>query len=751
MDFKHMLRYPEEKVIYPTWAQQIVHEQRRDTLLILTEFFIYICRKSEQEVLVCANSFSYADLESADDLDEYTFRLSFRSKESYAFVEKNKTIFVTKIQMAINEIMLKKEMPKISLIKSIEEKDYNLYDLLIKRYRALMAWTNRYPATTVIETLRRFVSNYRTEVNLGVIEDYGFDLPIFLKSMQIQPAYKSVVVPIRPDSKYLHILQDFITSDSQITEITILEKIEDEFIQLFKLITQIPQVSLSKLTFKSLDLTTAAAELLGEFLKDHRLYIKCIKCNVVDSEKLLTSFMDTKNDNFIGIHMQSIMLAENVDFINAALRISHLTLISCGLQTNEIFTKLARTYAPKLESLDLSYNKCNQPFTSNISIPLSLKKLVLDHVEWISDNLLLVLQKACNGSNDFSLSINNIILTNDQWKAFWKALKNIRINAPSLISFSWKGNQVRHHLIGIIERSQIVFLSLAECNIKDKSSSLLGKYLDNTRTLKILDLHGSPNNPIDSKTIKSVLTHLPKCKTLRRLDLTDNQMASHSLYTTFIRSVSNCELHQMLCDGQNISDLKQFDDFVSVIVAKQKLEVRFPIRDLEKLCETASIAPEKMEYYKSSFKRPHGIKKDFPGYEEWNQLIENKYKDPIVEPPARSDTSAPVSTGSKRSFDSTSNSNSTSSFNTSNQSSNDFSVPSIVQFGTDPIPPQPPLIPPIPTSATDDDAPPSAFNIESRWQMDFVPVPEIDNTAIFTQFDRDFEVSKLIERLKMMS
>lgn len=757
MNFEQFFRFSDEQIVYQIWAKQIILEARRDTLLILTEFFIYIINQKNNKDYSLLNSFSYMDLEDAAELDEYTFRISFKSKDTYAFVEEKKTLIIKKIQLILNEVAIKKEMPKITLLEPLPEKNYAFSDLTISRYKALMAWSNRYPIDTVIDTLRRFVQNYTKEINLGIIEDYGLDLNLFLKSMEVNPNYRSVVVPYRPGSGYFSLIMSNISSDSNITKITILDKIEDDFHQFINLLIHIPQLSFNKLVLKTLDLSAATTELLVEYLKDHVLTIKFIKCSFSESEKLVTTMMTMQN-KLKGVYFESMWLDDSTDLVNATLSVPNVSLRSCGILANEMLTKIGRNSANQLVSMDLSYNKCKDDFATHLIFPDTFKRLELKNVEWTPSNLFLVINSVCS-SNCQELLIDNVILSSAQWKQFWSNMKSDKIVSHNLLLLSWSNNQVRPQLLSIIENTQLEYLSFAGCSFKSNSASILCKFIEKSKSLKILDIH-SAENQIDHKVIKSILNVVPKCRTLKRLDVTDNLLATHSgLYSVFMKAIINSELRQLHCDGQGIIDLKQFEEFTNEISKKKICRVRFPENDFQKICENSSLSPEKIQSIKEKYYNPHKIHKNLTGHKDWNKLVYYEYKFHNIDPPVKMDNSAPLSNDGKQIADAyayrSTPVRAPSSFIGTRHNSLDVTSipkPNFQQINS-------PANQAIITQSLSesefpvidkDDAPNPSFNLESRWKMDFVSLPEIENDKLLQTFDQDFELSNLIQRLKKM-
>ncbi|OHT16466.1 hypothetical protein TRFO_02741 [Tritrichomonas foetus] len=673
-----------------------------------------IPKKFTSPPLVLIACHPFRDLVRLDALDEVTFRLTFKSENPYTFIEEKPSNILNIILDAITEIISPEFYPQIFTPTQLNKKiNEDLYYCLKQRYRAILAWNQIFPTQFLLQSLDRFLKLKPKNIDLGIIEDLGFNVPIFLDAIGIQPAITTLIIPTRQQSNYYEILTQFLPHNSTLKNIIIHEPLNDAFLHFFTAIRKFRLVALESLEFVECRISTDMCKLIRKFLHHHTIEIIFTKCVILQCETNIISFCNyssskqnsdninsaivpgdgpnsyiqnnstnnsnsskiitksnnnaggkesnnlngsnhnshgnsqnsnnasssnnnsnssnhasnnNNSNNLNGIHLTSVWLNDSVALRTALFKISHISLRGCRIKINEFFTTLSISLS-NLITLDLSKNSCMEPFSGKLAFPDTLKELYLNDVKWIEPNFTLVFNQACYHGQEISLSVANAFFL-DRKKSFEKFYKNIsNWSSSSLACLYWNCNTMNSKLCQfLLKCSNLKFLSLSGCKIKKPVTYSLQKLIENHKSLVILDIHGTPNNQLQSN-IPKILGWIRKSKTIRRVDISHNNLDALCIQKLADLISSNLMLRQVLFSDLIIDDYQSFEPLVNALRERSMvIYIQFPEDFINKLKRKGLVSLEQINEIKPLFKDPLSPEKQ-DCHEQWQKLIDHDYQE----------------------------------------------------------------------------------------------------------------------------
>jgi hypothetical protein len=755
--FARLVDFDLEKPIFRNAVRQIIPGgERRSVFLIVTEFFVHVflpkTPQSDKDITLAAK-YALCDITKLDALDEVTFRITI-GREIVTIVVETPCTILTDIYYNLRYIQLSTSLPQIDTSLA-SNAPIDLFLAVQRRYRAKLAWQGTFAAPDVVQSIERFLKRQPRIIDLGIIEDLGLNVPIFLDAMAIHPHITTVLVPARPQSRFYEtLLHYFQFPPTVITTIGIVDCVEEEFYKFMSRMSKLPTMSLTTISFIGLDIDRITIEKLASFLNNgrYKLSLNFVKCDIQQCEERLNGLME-QSKTLVGVHMTTVWLADSVSVINAMLRLQCISLRGCGVKADEILSMLSRAYSLKVETLDLSKNTCGEQFKTTLMLPATLSKLIMDEVRWNYNNLITLFKLVCNAGQPMTFSCAKVQITDRHWSRFFQAIENCQ--APQLHALIWNDNPVHTKLCQLLLKAPILkVLCIAGSRVLSEAS--LQKVLENHRALYIVDMHGTALNHY-GPAIRGYFTAMKKSKSIKRLDVSHNKMGPQAFSRLVDLISTNPKIRQLLCDDNDLPNFAAFEPLVAAIQNREHaIYVRFPEEDFAVFSRNENIPESRVASIKAIFRPPeapvHG-----PGHEEWLRLMFQQYPEssdiedarapipkPEVEPPLsldRSDTPIEPSTPTR-------------DVRTPDQAAGIARAATHDGVMAKASVPSSPSHPGERANASRSPGPepPShiSFTTPANIQMDFVDVPPIQNAQVTAHYNSIYSIHNLSQRLRSL-
>ena len=612
-----------EKIIYSKDVRQITQGgQHRSVYLVITEFNIHIFSNhlDSIESLACH---PHRDLVRIDTIDEVTFRLTYKSENPYTFISQDLNKIITDIYDVVTTILLPECYPQISTPGLNLKSNHDLYYCLEQRYRAFLAWQQIYPTQFLSQSLDRFLKMRPKTIDLGIIEDLGLNVPVFLESSAIQPHISTIIVSTRQQSNYYGILQSLLQRNNTFKTLVFHEPLNETFLHFLAAIRKFRQLYVESLIFVECVITTSIYRHLEKLLEQHQASLSFTKCDVTQCETEL-SVLSKKCQNLTGLHLTSLWL--NVDFTSLDLfaNLTDLSLRGCRINIDAFITLLSASVT-HIQTLDLSKNSCLKPFSAKVAFPQSLLYLYLNDVVWSENNFATIFHQVCLSKAQITLSVAeaNFIDKNTSFDNFFKKLEN---GGPGLHCLYWNCNKLTQKFCQfLLKCTNLKFLSIACCKLKRNIAYHLQRLIEGHRSLVILDVH---NIPEASKiSISKIISWVKKSNTIRRVDLSGNTLDDHCILKLADCIANNTMLRQVLFDKIEVTDYSAFDILVHALKERTMIiYVQFPEEFISKMKNAKVISEEATNEIRALFKAPLSPEKQ-ECHEQWQKLIDHEYQE----------------------------------------------------------------------------------------------------------------------------
>jgi hypothetical protein len=744
-----------EKHIYSSLVQQIIPGgERRRIIIAVTEFFIHLylpnATKSDLQFLV---KYPLRDVTKLDALDEVTFRITF-GREILTVVEETKSTILGDLYHNLSCYQHRALLPQIDRAL-ISDEWIDLFVGVQKRYRACLAWQGTFVCPETVKSIDRLLKRQPRVIDLGIIEDLGLNVRVFLDAISIQPAITTIVVPPRPQSGFYEMIWHYVQQPTTvITTLTITESVEEDgFYQFLSGLTRLTSCSLQMIHFESLEVPPLAIDKLSELLAHGRLRLSLsfTKCVIRQCEDRLNALMEQEllpnvSPNLIGVHMTTVWLTESAAVKNAMLRLQNVSMRGCSIKADEILTMLPRAYPRRVEVLDLSRNQCVEPFKAPLSLPVTLSKLVMDNMKWDTNNLIALFKLVCGAGQLIHFSCVHVDMDPRRWKDFFQAIDTCP--APQLTTFVWTGNPVHAKLCQLLLKAGSLKV-LCIGGLRLPSDTSLQRLLAEHKTLEIVDMHGTSVTQI-GPNMKSLLTAIKRSKSIRRIDVSHNKMGPQAFARLVKLIVNNQKIQHVLLDDNDLPNYASFDPLVQAITQRGKtFFCRWPEEDMALFSRAENFTEEKLAAIRSLFRTPESPLEG-PGAEEWLNLVYQNYPESVIiaeaeKPTAHSDVVAlPRSVGHRVEMEKPA------------PESQAVALPASPSRPADPPveTPQPrsslsgnPTSKPVLSPVFNGHA---AIRSPATVEMDFVDVPPIDNTKIYAQYQAMYNIQALTQRLRSL-
>jgi hypothetical protein len=722
-----------EKSIYCNIVRQIIPGgERRSVFLVVTEFFIHIFLLRSQKPgkdMRLASKYALCEITKLDALDEVTFRITI-GRETVTIVVDQRSTILSDIYHNLCCVQLPSALPRIDPAL-IANAAIDLFLSIQRRYRAKLAWQGKFASPDVHQSIDRFLKGHPRVIDLGVIEDLGWCVQVFLEAIAIHPLIDTILVPARPQSRFYDLLwRYFQCPTTAVTTLGVVESVDEKFDKFLSRLSQIPAISLNTLSFIDLEVSHGTIEKVQTFLNNgpHKLSLSFTKCDVRQCDTCLASVIENC-PNIVGLHMTTVWLASSVIVTPAMFRLKSISLRGCDVQADEILSMMSDADSLKVEMLDLSKNSCMGEFKATMTFPPTLSKLVMDEVDWNCTNVIILFKLVCNAGHPMSFSCAKVQIRDHEWKRFFRAIE--KCQAPLLNGLIWNENPVHEHLCTLLLNApKLKVLCIAGSRILHEKP--LRNLLESHKALYIVDMHGTALNRY-GPGILPYLSSIKKSGTIRRIDVSHNKMGQKSFSTLAELIATNPRIRQVLCDDNALENYAAFEPLITAIQHRKKtVYVRFPEAEFAAFASAESWSQETVAGIKSLFWPPEAPAR-FPGQEEWLKLIFQQYPEvshieDAQEPPKPGHDHLGMDVWSSESSDSIHN----------------------CEFPQQPVPPSTVQaanrikIAGLPAP----DPPTMRFATPPIIQMDFVDVPPVQNAQAIAHYTNIYSMHNVSQRLR---
>jgi len=715
------VKLDEETCLVHKWLTQVISKnESRSVLFLATEFNIFLFFKKENENSIELDKcYPLCDLKKAESVGKLMFILHFK-KDRITFVEELPTHILDIISVHLRYIMLPKELPKIDSSIGPDSPSKVSYKAVVRRYRAKMKWNGSVATEKMLTGIQQFIDSEPNRVDLGLIEDLGLDIEIFLQAIEIQPLITTLVIPYRQESKFWPILVDFMGKNSTIRRIMIHESYDiSGFKALCSSISKNFSSSLYYIDFTESQIDDSTISSINSLVSQHPISrLTITKCSIRKSENSLMNLMIKCGSvgQLLGISFTSMNLSTHLNLVNACLNLSHVYLKGCGIQISDVLDFLSlHTVANRLSLIDLTHNRCTEPMRTKLRMPVALSKLIVDDVIWNYHNLLSIFTASVNACQSFTLSVARASLDKVGWDKFFDSVESLP--APCLEGLIWRENPIPPKFCSFLAKCPVLaYLSLAGCS--DLSEATVWKTLEAQKRIQILDIHGMHKYKLGATGL-SLLNHLKRNKTLRRIDISRNKIGPQG-YSKLIEFIATSPtIKAILLDGNNLSEISIYESLVSTLQAKgSSITVKLPREDLQALRQSGDLSESRFLATKGLFRKPRPIPKEIPGSEEWTKLIIQQYDElEIIDDPIE-------------------------------LSENEDSEEDVKDIAQEENTDRSPLSEIVPNEMDNELLKEERRRYTCRWEMDFVDVPSIDNTSIIESYSNTYNLEVLCMKLQ---
>ncbi|OHS97798.1 hypothetical protein TRFO_09215 [Tritrichomonas foetus] len=712
-----------ENVVKTIWVQQIIQGGNYKNIFIaITDYFIRIYTETDGDIQQ-ANAHKHLDIVGLDALDEITLRITFKSEIVTILADSSSNILQI-IYSTVTKVLLPDEYPKCSPainIKNIQNSRF-IFSAIKMRYCALLAWQGNTPDKNVLSSLDRYVNKKSNFIDMGIISDYGFNVPVLLNAFQHQPLISTILIPHREKTDFYEYLIDFLPSSKTYKTLIIVETIPEKFEAMILAINPCQNLSLKCIEFLNVkEITSKTIAPIHKLIKDgHKLCLKFTNCFIPKCEKSLIQLMD-KQKNLTGIHMTSVWLKDSVAIKTVALRLKNLSLRGCNIQISEILSILSKVPASKLKTLDLSNNSCITPINDKISFPITIRKVIMNHVNWIIRNFHKVFSLSCNANRDVTLSLSYATFQDRKLEDAMKEFFNLlgKTTSPTLSALYWNGFPTDQKFFQFLQKAiNIKFVSFSDSQIKNVR--YFQSFIESAKLLNTIDIHSLS----DSKKINEIMkVVLKKSRTIQRLDISHNDINDQSFKKIVELLSSNNNIQQILLDDLKNVSFKEYQQFLNLLESRcTNLRVSFPRTDFNRFKEQKALNNDKIHKYHKLFNEPFADPA-IQHSKEWENLILQEYQDIKIDDPIEPPQIVEDDEDSRHSIG-------------SNHSSNSRHTPDKQALKILQAKGPPSLQKPV---------------IKKKVKFDLVEIPQIDNDPVIQQFNNHYSINYLMKVLESIT
>ena len=615
---------PAEKVIGKGWFHQVIpKKQLQIVYLISTEFDLYLFRKSikEENEKYEMTTLPYKNLSSIDFIDEMTFRLCFDTIGRFVFIKDEPEKFIKNIYFSVCNVLTPKNYPKINKkVIFIPSGDFN--DMIERRYRAFLVWKQSQASHFSLQRLRHYLKTKPKFIDLGIIEDLGLDIITFLEAINEFPQFHTIVVPSRQNSNYYKIIEKIIPLYSNVTHHIICECINQSLYDFLIFLSNFPITSIQTIQFKHCLINSKLIEHLKELLGKHQIALEFVACDIL-AEQEFNDLMQ-KSDNLTGISMSSVWFGRNFS-LNHSKNLRKLVLRGCYLEMQHLLLNLYES-TPFLEYLDLSKNFCVKEYFAPITFPPTITHLFFSQVQWSSIAFYIFFKSTCRIEKPFTLSLASAYFQQRKY-SYEQFYTYFDLETSNIYALYWNNNAIRSMLLYFLLRCpNFKFFSIAGCKIKRHVSRTLNKFIENEKSLLVLDLHGTYKIQY-TEFIPNFLNCVKKSQSIRRLDISNNKLDRYSIQKLAELITENPKIKQLLISDLDIDCFLDIQPLIDALKErKTTIYIDYPEKNFKFLQEKEDLTEEQILEIKSLFKQPISPV-DQDCYEHWQRQINKEYQE----------------------------------------------------------------------------------------------------------------------------
>lgn len=663
----------EELVINGRWVYRLYSKSpRKMVFFVLTEMNIYLFSSgNDRDILALGNEFSLYDIQQIDIIDSFSFVIHFRSK-TMKFQEQEASIIIPLISAQIAKIMIPREYPMMP--KGYEPKKTvgRNYFSVITRLKAKFKQQEKKLDTELLAFITNFCANESEEFIVSNCPNFMDSLDIILDSLEIEPLIHSLTFKKMSDSeidlsKLWHILANHMKKNTTITELSFEIPLGRGFYEFCTAILKNQNLSIQKLEFKNLSLSSPYLEALRRVVESKPnsstlQAFSMIRCSINDSSEAFINLIQAgkpgpKTESRINsFFIESINLSRKALLLETFFQLSSISLRGTCVELSSLLSFLSSSH---VKYADFSKSSCSTPILTERNLPQSLQHLVLDYIKWSPENLLSLFKILSVEHNPLLLSIKDAQMINDveSWRIFFAELEKSNISLSNVISFIWANNpltkQVSDCLIrGIMKSSSknskicnLEYISFAGCEILNPT--ILTHFLEFSEFIKGIDLRY-----IGPKICIDLLPFIRRAKNLEKLDISQNELGTEKDFLNRLNDIISMKnVDEIHIEGNSIDNYQMIKKIVEAI-QKRTFPIFIPYpKEAEGIPESSKKGDPLIFQLKSFMKKPQkndNLAHDEIWKYEWERRSHLLDKQEIVIPSDEEETQIFTSLNTKK-------------------------------------------------------------------------------------------------------
>ena len=579
--------------------------------LVTSSSSIHIC---DPQTLSIRSSHSLFDL-IRFQVSGTLFRLEFTEK-TYEF-ETTEPVdkIIHGIAHSVVQICSPDEYPEFPkyLVKKNESLPFKMF---MRRFTAKLRQYNRPIDKSTIRKLKAYVNTRPRVFEADYFPEMDDFFDILLETLHVEPTIVGLRVSSDPQHRKWRLLAEKLWKNRHIRSLKAGIPTDSDFEEFVRKWGDATHHNLQILCLANVAIESRTLELIRPLVECGR--IACLgleKVDLVDNaETVLRDMLSCEDVKLKAVNFSTMLLDRHFSLVEGLFsRLQVITLRGCALELLVLLRVMEKSH---VHVCDLSACSALHPLDNDISLPLCLKRLVLNDVVWMPENIVHIL-KLVGGLKECHLSLGNAKVQEGRWNKFFEHLRGVE--PGNLCSFVWMNNPVSGRLCKfLLQAKALKFLSLARCDIKYDSKKVQ-QLLRSHPSIVALDLHGITNS---AKIIKLLLGNVQ----IERLDISNNKLGKeglHLIIELITRMRANAEL---LIYNDGFNDEESLGAIASAITGRGKAKPIYvskpvPITHTNKKQLAAFI-----EYHNRDSKVPY--------HEEWRALLAQDYRsEEVVERP----------------------------------------------------------------------------------------------------------------------
>ena len=484
-------------------------------------------------------------------------------------------ILKTMIQYLYN-ILTDIEMPEVDL----ETFDYTILKksnfAIYYRFRALILSENFETPEDLCYRVKDFAFAKCDNIDVYTIDPHGLHIPYILKSLQVDSKIKTLTVQTPMKGCLWKDLGDFVSYNTSINHIISYEPLTNEFDYFIEGFKKNPRSKIKKLSILRAKITKKYSKLIGSLVDVHPLDTLCLSNSLLGPTAIEFLSLFEKSRNLQTLNTLILDNTKNVDvslLVRVTKNIKTLSICSSDIELCLLFGFLAYEETTKLEKLIASNNKAKVNISEQITLPKSLKEIVIQNTEFKGDNLKHILQMA--NHNPITLDVSRATLHPSAWRRLITDYDSIE--NPQFTGIGWSDNQIDLETLDFFDRCEnMKYLNIGGClKPNDQIFPTILDFIENNNSITTLDLSVTLKTQVPVSVMPIIIATLGKNKNLLDVDLSGNPIDASCLQTLTDMLMNNRNIRKITFNMMEVNNGMIFKNFFTRL-SKRGIPLEFP-------------------------------------------------------------------------------------------------------------------------------------------------------------------------------